>query len=295
MGLGHIAASKPVIGSNNNPFHSGYTTVPFVVLFCGLLSPFTPAQSTSQFPTNQTTPAKPPIAPGTPRKQVTPPPSATPAQASTANGPQVLQLPQALEFESGGLKYKALTRGNITVIVAPLPTRLLGYAIVQVSISNASVDTREVESNDFEFQRMSGPPLGPSGGNLTSPPTAQGAPTRALSADNVVTDVLNRASSGDVGRLITVYEAALFNNAKAHSTNGYEARRKYAMAMGNTRMRAASAAAAIVLGRHSLSPGESTDGAVFFPNSGRPLGYGRLQITIGDEAFSIDLDPITTK
>ena len=45
---------------------------------------------------------------------------------------------QVLEFESGGLKYKALTRGGVTIMFAPLPTRVLGYTILQVAISNGS-------------------------------------------------------------------------------------------------------------------------------------------------------------
>jgi hypothetical protein len=170
-------------------------------------------------------------------------------------------------------------------MVAPLPGRILGYAILQVSISNTSQDTETARSEAFRFER---PATIANSGKVT-PPTA----IRAISADAVVKDVFGRASGGDVGRLITVYEAALYNNAKAHSTNGYEARRKYAMAIGNTRMRAASAAAAIILGTHILNPGESTDGAVFFPTSGKPLGAGKLTFAIGDDLFDFMLDPIT--
>jgi hypothetical protein len=57
------------------------------------------------------------------------------------------------------------------------------------------------------------------------------------------------------------------------------------MAVGNTRMRAAAAASAIVLGTAKLDPGQSTDGAVFFPNSNRPLGAGRIVMESGGERF----------
>jgi len=129
-----------------------------------------------------------------------------------------------LEFESAGLKYQALTHGGITVMFAPLPTRVLGYAILQVAVSNGSVEVWEVKPEDMRFER------------------AAGTRVQALSARGVVQDVLNRAGRGDVGRLVSVYEAALFGNINVRSTNGYEARRRDAMAIGGTRFSAAAAA-----------------------------------------------------
>lgn len=178
---------------------------------------------------------------------------------------------QVLEFVSGGLKYQALTRGGITVMFAPLPTRVLGYAILQVAISNGSVEPWEVRPEDMHFER------------------ATGGRIQALPAGAVVRDVLNRAGRGDVGRLVSVYEGALFGNINVRSTNGYEARRRDAMAEGDTRMRAAAAASAIVLGTTKLEPGQSTDGAVFFPNAGRPLGPGRLVLEAGGERFEFQV------
>ena len=61
------------------------------------------------------------------------------------------------------------------------------------------------------------------------------------------------------------------------------------MAVGDTRMRAAAAASAIVLGTSKLEPGQSTDGAVFFPNSGRPLGAGKLVMETGGERFEFEV------
>ena len=176
-----------------------------------------------------------------------------------------------LEFESAGLKYQALTHGGITVMFAPLPTRVLGYAILQVAVSNGSVEVWDVKPEDLRFER------------------AAGTRVQALSARGVVQDVLNRAGRGDVGRLVSVYEAALFGNINVRSTNGYEARRRDAMAIGGTRFSAAAAASAIVLGTTRLDPGQSTDGAVFFPNSGRPLGAGRLVMEAGGEKFVFEL------
>lgn len=194
------------------------------------------------------------------------------ALCATPVSPQAASTPRALEFESGGLKYQALTRSGVTVMFAPLPTRVLGYAILQVAVSNGAVEPWEVRPEDLRFERAGG-----------------GGRVQALPAGAVVRDVLDRAGRGDVGRLVGVYESALFGNINVRSTNGYEARRRDAMAVGDTRMRAAAAASAIVLGTTRLDPGQSTDGAVFFPNSGRPLGAGRLVLEAAGERFEFEV------
>ncbi|MEP6963570.1 MAG: hypothetical protein ABI995_15930, partial [Acidobacteriota bacterium] len=140
---------------------------------------------------------------------------------------------------------------------------------------NGSVEPQTVAPESFQFHRATGTP----------------AAVRALSARAVVGDVLDRAGRNDVGRLIGVYEAALFGNSNLELRHGYEARRKDAMAVGSTRMRAAAAAAAIILGAKTLEPGQSTDGAVFFPSSNKPLGAGRLTVEAGGEVFEFMLEP----
>jgi hypothetical protein len=180
---------------------------------------------------------------------------------------------QTIEFESGGLRYQAQTRGGLTVMVAPLPTRILGYSIVQTAVTNTGAEPQVIAPEQFRFER------------------ATGRPIQALSARAVVTDVLNRAGRSDVGRLVGVYEAALFGNMNLELRHGYEARRKDAMAIGGARMRAAAAAAAIVLGAVTLEPGQSTDGAVFFPSANRPLGPGKLVVEAAGETFEFRFAP----
>src|ERR1035437_6551974 len=78
-------------------------------------------------------------------------------------------------------------------------------------------------------------------------------------------------------KLITAYEAALNGNTRVHSTNGYEERRQNAQAeMGGGKLRAAAAASAIAFVASKLLPGQSTDGAIFFANGGKPVGAGQL-------------------
>jgi len=179
---------------------------------------------------------------------------------------------QVLEFESGGLKYKALTRGGMTIMFAPLPTKVLGYTILQVAISNGSATSWSFKPEDFRFERDSGQRI------------------QAVSAGTVVKQLLDHASRGDVGRLINAYEAALFGNARVHSTNGYESRRQDYLALGSTKLKAASAASEIALVTTKLIPGQSTDGAVFYPTSGKPLGNGRLIVNAAAEVFEFPVE-----
>ena len=179
---------------------------------------------------------------------------------------------QVLEFESGGLKYKALTRGGVTIMFAPLPTKVLGYTILQVAISNGSPVSWSFKPEDFRFERESGQQI------------------QAVSAGTVVKQLLDHASRGDVGRLISAYEAALFGNVQVHSTNGYESRRQDYLALGSTKLKAASAASAIALVTTKLASGQSTDGAVFYPSGGKPLGAGRLIVNAAAEVFEFPVE-----
>ncbi len=159
-------------------------------------------------------------------------------------------------------------------MVAQLPTIVRHYAILQVAVSNGSPTSWSVKPEDFHLEPKAG---------STMP---------AEAAATVVGDVLQRAGRNDVTKLISAYETGLYNNAKMHSTNGYEARRQSAMAeLGSNRIKAAAAASAIALVATRLKPGESTDGAIFYPNQGKPLGAGRLKVTAAGEIFEFQLEP----
>ena len=175
---------------------------------------------------------------------------------------------QVIEFESGGSKYKALTKNGVTVMFTVLPLRIKDYAVLQVAISNGSGVSWTVKPEDFSFQK------------------ADGQTIRALPAGNVVRGMMEKASRSDVIRLVGAYEASLFNNAQIHSTNGYEVRRQNAFAdLGGGRLKAAAAASAIAMVTTKLAPGQSTDGAVFYHNQGKPLGPGTLSVVTASETF----------
>jgi hypothetical protein len=185
----------------------------------------------------------------------------------------VIARGQIIEFESSGLKYKALTRNGVTIMVAQLPTHVREYAILQVSVSNGSPTSWTVGPEDFRFE-------GGNGQRIQAPP-----------AKTVVSNFLEKAGRGDVMKLVTAYEGALYSNSQMHSTNGYESRRQNALAeIGSTKLKAAAAASAIAFVNTKLAPGQSTDGAVFYPNAGKPLGAGRLVVSAAGETFDFPME-----
>lgn len=175
---------------------------------------------------------------------------------------------QVISFDQNGLKYQAETRGGMTIMIAPLPTKIHDWTIYQVAITNGSPVAWVVKPEDFHFQRE------------------DGSTVPALSAGDVVQTMMKKASRNDTTRLVVAYEAAIFNNLQVHSTNGYESRRQDALAAsGSNKLKAAAAASAIVLAPAKLAPGQSTDGAVFYASGGKPLGAGKFVVNEAAEDF----------
>jgi hypothetical protein len=180
---------------------------------------------------------------------------------------------QVIEFETGGLKYKALTRNGVTVMFAPLPNHIHDFTILQVSISNGSPIAWAIRPEDFWFERTDGERI------------------QASSVEAVVHLLATKGSRDDVAKLMTAYEAALYGMPQIHSTNGYERRRLNAMADGGSvKLKAAAAASAIVLAPIRLKVGQSTDGAVFYATQGKALGSGKLVVSTAGETFEFPVE-----
>jgi hypothetical protein len=179
---------------------------------------------------------------------------------------------QVIEFESNGLKYQTLTRSGVTVMYAVMPNHLHDYGIIQVAVANGSRGSYVIKPEDFTFLRTDGVAL-------------HASPARA------VVDMLSqKGSASDVIHLITSYENAVYGNSRLKSTNGYEQRRQSALAMGSNKLRAMAAASALALVQTKLAAGESTDGAVFFPNDGKPLGPGHIVVRTNTDVFDFTPD-----
>lgn len=183
----------------------------------------------------------------------------------------VLAPAQVIEFESGGLRYQTLSRDGVTIMYAQLPSQIREYTVLQVAVSNGSAQPCVVRPEDFTFHY------------------SDGVAVRAASARTVVENFLRKAGRDDVIKLVSTYEISLYGAGRIRSTNGYEKRRQAALAeVSSTRVKAAAAASAIALVETKLNPGESTDGAVFFPAYGRPMAGGRLTVRTGGRVFEFE-------
>ena len=153
-----------------------------------------------------------------------------------------------------------------------MPHALHEYATIQVAVSNGSRGPYVIKPEDFTFVRTDGVVL------------------RGSNARAVVNMLSQKGSASDVIRLVTAYENAIYGNARFKSTNGYESRRQAALALGSTKLKAMAAASALAMVQTRLSPGESTDGAVFFVNDGKPLGPGHLVVRTNTDVFDFTTD-----
>jgi hypothetical protein len=152
---------------------------------------------------------------------------------------------------------------------ATLPTQLREFTIIQVAISNGSGGPYVIRPEDFSFVRNDGTEL------------------RATPANRVVQMFYRRGTSNDVIKLVTAYEASIYGMPNFKTTNGYEQRRQGALAaMQSSKLKAAATASALALVQMKLTPGESTDGAVFFPTDGKPMGAGHLVVRTNTDLFN---------
>ncbi len=174
---------------------------------------------------------------------------------------------QVIQFESNGMDYQVQTRNGLTLMCAPMPLTTSRYALMHVAVSNGSGQTRQINAADFAFEY------------------SDGTVVRAVSEQQVIGDFFRTAKRSELLKLQSAYEKALYNNQFIRPNNGYEKRRLSALAIGPRGLKASAAAAAISFVSGKLAPGDSTDGALFFPTSGRALGRGRIVATLDTEDF----------
>ncbi|MEO7144198.1 MAG: hypothetical protein ABI165_11940 [Bryobacteraceae bacterium] len=191
--------------------------------------------------------------------------------------PAVLFVPsagaQVIEFDSGGLRYQTLTKGGMTIMYAPLPSHIREYTILQVAVSNGSPIAWSVRPEDFTFERPDGTLI------------------QSMAARTVIIGFMEKASRGDVIKLVSTYETNLYGISHFKSTNGYEERRQNALAeVSSRKIKAAAAASAIAFVQTKLAPGQSTDGAIFYDTAGKPMGPGKLVVHAAGEVFEFQSD-----
>ncbi len=150
---------------------------------------------------------------------------------------------------------------------ARMPITTGRYSVLQIALSNGSASTWKVEATDFFFE------------------ADDGSRVYAISEQDVVGDFFRNAGRSELLELQSVYEKALYSNEHIRSNNGYEQRRRSALVIGPRGLKAAAAASAIAFVSGKVGPGDSTDGAVFFPTGGRGLGPGKVVAQLGEERF----------
>jgi hypothetical protein len=170
------------------------------------------------------------------------------------------------------MTYQMLTRSGVTLMFTHLPGYLHQYTIVQVAISNGSEGPYIIRPEDFTFERTDGQRI------------------RAVPARTVIDMLRQKANGNDAIKLVTTYEAGIYGNPHLKSLNGYESRRQAAIASGGTKMTSALIASALALVQTKLAKGDSTDGAVFFPTDGKPLGSGRLVVRTNTDVFEFNTE-----
>jgi hypothetical protein len=175
---------------------------------------------------------------------------------------------QVIEFYSNGLKYQTLTKSGVTVMYAEMPLQLHGYAVIQLAVINGSTETHMVKPVGISYE------------------LADGRTINALSEERVISELQQHGGRNDVIKLVTAYERAISGAERIRSNNGYEQRRQQALVFGGPAgLKAAAAASALALVKTRLRPKDSTDGVVFFPNEGKPLGPGVLRVHVDNEVF----------
>jgi hypothetical protein len=178
---------------------------------------------------------------------------------------------QVIEYEKDGVKHQTLTRSGVTVMFAVGKAHVKEYTMIQVSVANGSDLYSNISPEDFNYER------------------ADHQTIRAANADDVVKQLLERASLADVQKLVLAYENQLYGIPNMRSQNGYEQRRRNAMSEGvPAKFKAAAAASALAFVPTRLSPGQSTDGAIFFPIEPKLLNGGRLVVRTSKDTYEFN-------
>ncbi len=179
---------------------------------------------------------------------------------------------QVIRFESNGMHYRVMTREGLTLMCAPMPFRTSRYAVMHAALSNGSSETWQVDTTNFAFEFDAGTLV------------------NAVPERSVVEGFFRTAGRSELLKLQTAYEKVLYNNQYVRPNNSYEKRRLSALAFGPKGLKASAAAAAITFASGKLGPGDSTDGALFFPTDGRPLEKGRIVATIESSRFEFTFE-----
>lgn len=179
---------------------------------------------------------------------------------------------QVIELQANGIAYQTLTKSGVTVMFNHLPGNLHQYTILQVAISNGSQGPYIIRPEDFTFERTDGGKI------------------RAVPARTVIEMLRQKGNGNDAIKLVTTYENAIYGSPHPEALKGWEGRRQAAIASSGNKLTSSLIASALALVQTKLAVGDSTDGAVFFPTDGKPLGAGRLVVRTNTDTFEFNAE-----
>jgi hypothetical protein len=179
---------------------------------------------------------------------------------------------QVIELQANGIAYQTLTKSGVTVMFNHLPGNLHQYTILQVAISNGSQGPYIIRPEDFTFERTDGGKI------------------RAVPARTVIEMLRQKGNGNDAIKLVTTYENAIYGSPHPQALKGWEGRRQAAIAAAGNKVTTSLLASALALVQTKLAVGDSTDGAVFFPTDGKPLGAGRLVVRTNTDTFEFNAE-----
>ena len=138
-----------------------------------------------------------------------------------------------------------------------------------MAVSNGSPGPYVIRPDDFSYEHPDGRSI------------------RAVPAQTVIAMLMQKGSGTDVIKLVTAYEAGIYGNPHLRSTTATSSagRRRSRWAappgFGPPRPPAPSP-----WWETKLAMGDSTDGAVFFPNEGKPLTGGHIVVRTNTDTFT---------
>jgi hypothetical protein len=180
---------------------------------------------------------------------------------------------QSIEVPYRGLDYSMLSKGGVTVMIAPLDLTILHYAAAHVWITNGSSRTILVSPQAFVARAR-------------TPKQAQPAEFPGSADNKVVNDVMEHARFNDVLALVRAYERNLYGFKNPTAINYYQARKQVAAAEGSSRrFRAGAMVSALVLPKTQVPPGEFREGTVFFPVNDKKAQFTEFSVELGGLSF----------
>ncbi len=185
----------------------------------------------------------------------------------------VFGLCQAINVPYRGLDYSMISKGGLTVMVAPMSLSILNYSAAHVWVTNGSGRPVHLEPQSFVARTRSAR-------------QAQPAEFAALSDAIVVKQVMDRAKFNDIMALVRAYEQNLYGFRNPDAINYYEVRKQVAAASGGSRkLRAAATVSAIILPRSDIPPGEFREGTIFFQTGDKRSEFVELSTNLGGLSF----------